>query len=59
MHMHMHMHTCACNTRACSVFVQKFASLSQVDNFLQYGAELEWCSAFPAEAEVCAGRMRT
>ena len=24
----------------------------QVDNFMQYGADLQWLSAFPAEAEV-------
>ena len=28
--------------------------LIKVDNFLQYGAELTWLSAFPSEAEVCA-----
>ena len=26
--------------------------LLKVDNFLQYGAELQWLSAFPGEAEV-------
>ena len=26
--------------------------LVQVDNFLQYGAELKWLSAFPGESEV-------
>lgn len=25
----------------------------KVNNFLQYGAELQWLSAFPDEAEVC------
>lgn len=25
----------------------------KVSNFLQYGAELQWLSAFPGEAEVC------
>jgi len=25
----------------------------KVNNFIQYGAELGWVSAFPAEAEVC------
>lgn len=25
----------------------------KVGNFLQYGAELQWLSAFPGEAEVC------
>ena len=28
--------------------------LLKVDNFLQYGAELQWLSAFPGEAEVNA-----
>ena len=27
--------------------------LLKVGNFLQYGAELQWLSAFPGEAEVC------
>ena len=25
----------------------------KVQNFMQYGAELQWLSAFPGEAEVC------
>ena len=33
--------------------------LLKVDNFLQYGAELQWLSAFPGEAEVLPAQPRS
>lgn len=42
-----------CVAARCGVSEDSLLFKIRVNNFLQYGAELSWLSAFPGEEEVC------